>query len=177
VLFYTWGATKTYEEPVLGQVVFKTSPSGGARHPIEVYLFIRAVESLPSGIYHYSVEEHVLTQLQAGLDTTEVIEVFSNQEWVGNAALSFLMTGRLERSMWKYEHSHAFRVVNIDAGHLGQTVALVGLSLGLGVFTTAAINAKKTKEMLSIDFTQEIPIYGGSIGHSKSVIPQNSILI
>jgi nitroreductase len=48
------------------------------------------------------------------------------------------MTAILERTMWKYALSHAYRVIFLDAGHLGQTFHLVCTKLGLAPFTTAA---------------------------------------
>ena len=42
----------------------KTSPSGGAMHPIEAYPLVTAVEGIEPGLYHYEVERHALRIVQ-----------------------------------------------------------------------------------------------------------------
>ena len=41
-----------------GRLPLKTSPSGGARHPIELYVCARNVKGLPAGLYHYAADVH-----------------------------------------------------------------------------------------------------------------------
>ena len=43
----------------------KTSPSGGALHPIEVYPLIVRVKGWKPGLYHYRVKDHALAQIRA----------------------------------------------------------------------------------------------------------------
>src|SRR5712692_11436567 len=54
LLGLTWGAQRWIEFPGLGRLALKTSPSGGARHPIEVYVAALRVKGLPRGLYHYA---------------------------------------------------------------------------------------------------------------------------
>ena len=49
------------------------------------------------------------------------------------------MTAVFPRTMWKYQHVRAYRVVLLDAGHLCQTFCLVATWLGLAPFCTAAL--------------------------------------
>ena len=42
----------------------KTSPSGGARHPIECYVLVRKVPGLRAGLYHYDAARHQLERLR-----------------------------------------------------------------------------------------------------------------
>lgn len=53
LLLWTWGKTRLITDPEIGQHVLKTSPSGGARHPTEVYPVVLRVEGVEPGIYHY----------------------------------------------------------------------------------------------------------------------------
>ena len=46
-----------------GDLPLKTSPSGGARHPIELYVCARRVDGLPAGLYHYDGSRHRLNLL------------------------------------------------------------------------------------------------------------------
>ena len=42
-----------------GRLALKTSPSGGARHSLEAYVWVRRVEQVPPGLYHYRAGDHV----------------------------------------------------------------------------------------------------------------------
>lgn len=164
VVQWCWGATQVIKDPVLGPYQLKTSPSGGARHPIEVYPVVIRVEEVESGIYHYSTTSHELTLLKAGGFEDLVVELCADQPWVRDASVVFFMTAVLERSMWKYRHSHAYRVIQLDAGHLGQTFHLVCTELGLAPFTTAALSAKRVEEELGLDGISEVAIYAAAAG-------------
>lgn len=164
LLLWTWGQTQTITDPEIGQYILKTSPSGGARHPIEVYPIVLRVEGIEPGIYHYSVKRHVLECLQKGDFDNLVVSLCANQKWLQNAAVVFFMTAIVARSMWKYSHSHAYRVLLLDAGHLGQTFHLVCTKLGLAPFTTAASQDGEIENMLNLDGVSEIPIYTAAVG-------------
>ncbi|MDQ4026210.1 MAG: SagB family peptide dehydrogenase [Actinomycetota bacterium] len=164
ILRWTWGATTVVDDPPIGTHLLKTSPSGGARHPVEVYALVLRVEGLDPGLYHYSVATNELELIRSGSFEALAVEICSGQPWVGNCAVVFFMTAVLERSMWKYDHSRAYRVVLMDAGHLGQTFHLVCTCLGLGPLTTAATQDRLLQEVLGIDGTREIPVYAAAVG-------------
>jgi SagB-type dehydrogenase family enzyme len=72
--------------------------------------------------------------------------------------------------MWKYGHSHAYRVLLLDAGHLGQTFHLVCTAMGLGPFTTAALDGSAVELALGLDGIREIAVYAGSVGWPKAEV-------
>lgn len=161
---WTWGATQVVEDPGVGTHVLKTSPSGGARHPIEVYPLVLRVEGLDAGLYHYAVRTNELERLRSGHLEDLALRICSGQPWIADSAVVFFMTAVLERSMWKYEHSRTLRVVLMDAGHLGQTFHLVCTALGLGPVSTAATDDKLLQTTLGIDGAAEIPLYTVAAG-------------
>lgn len=57
-------------------LVRKTSPSGGSRHPIEGYVVVQAVPGIDAGIYHFSVGEHVLEYIGKPLSDNELALIF-----------------------------------------------------------------------------------------------------
>ncbi len=122
------------------------------------------VEHLSPGIYHYSPVRHELIELRTGQFDALAVELCANQEWVGDAAAVFFMTATVERSMWKYRQSHAYRVICLDAGHLGQTFHLVCTELGLVPFTTAALAAERVESELGLDGIREFPVYAAATG-------------
>lgn len=164
IMQWCWGATHLGHDPVLGPFQLKTSPSGGARHPVEVHPVVNRVEGIEPGIYHYSSVAHELTMHQAGEFEDLAVEWCADQPWVKDAAVVFFMTAVLERSMWKYRHSHAYRVIQLDAGHLGQTFHLVCTELGLAPFTTAALAAKRVEKELGLNGVTEVAIYAAAVG-------------
>jgi putative peptide maturation dehydrogenase len=133
----------------------KTSPSGGALHPTEVYPLIRNVEGIPPGVYHYSVEKHALEPMET-LTAVEVAALATTfaagQLFPADAHATFVLTTRFYRSFWKYRrHKRAYAVLLMDVGHLSQTFYLVCAELQLGPFVTAAINGANIEERLALD--------------------------
>lgn len=167
LLKWTFGKQRYYNNSRLDRRIIRTSPSGGARHPIEAYVVVQRVRGLRSGIYHYSVEHHGLTLLRKGKVPKLGQRLFSGQMWVEDAAIVVFLTAVLPRSMWKYDHSRAYRVVLLDAGHIGQTFHLVSTALELGVFTTAALCDRAVETELGIDGVNEVIVYAGAAGPAK----------
>ena len=87
------------------------------------------------------------------------------QEWMRNASVYFFMTACFERTMWRYRFSRAYRVLLMDAGHLGQTFQLVATGLGLNSFVTAAILDESVEKALGIDRISENALYCGAVGY------------
>jgi SagB-type dehydrogenase family enzyme len=167
ILYWTWGAAQARTDPVLGPYVLKTSPSGGARHPVEVYPVALRVHSIPAGVYHYSVKDNALEEIGPALTEDAVVSLCAQQPWVAQAAVVFVMTAFLPRIMWKYRQGHAYRVVHLDAGHLGQTFQLVCTKLGLAPFTSAAIDSQAAESVLRLDGVTEVPIYVAAVGRES----------
>ena len=167
ILSLTWGKTRSIDDGLVDKRILKTSPSGGCRHPIEVYVFVHRVEGVPKGVYHYSVRKNGLSLIGLGDFRQKTVQYCSGQPWVKEAAALFVMTAILERSMWRYRNSRAYRVVQLDAGHLGQTFHLVVTALGLGPVTTAAIQDSLIEEALNIDGLTEVAIYAAAAGIRK----------
>ena len=165
VLQWTWGKTHELEGPLLGPSVLKTSPSGGARHTVEVYPLVLRVDELQSGLYHYSVARNDLEPVRFGDFEQLAVDLCGAQGWVQDAAAIFFMTSVVERSAWKYRHAHAYRVLHLDAGHLGQTFHLVCTELGLAPFTTTATDATGIERALGVDGISEVALYTAATGY------------
>ncbi len=164
LLHYTWGQTGTVMSPTFGPLVRKTSPSGGARHPGEVYVAALDVEGLAPGIYHFNARAHVLELVRRGVTRRELRSFAVGQDHVAASSAVFLMTTSFPRSMWKYRSPRAYRVVTLDTGHLGQTFCLVATWLGLAPFTTAAMQDTAIERVLGIDGVRESMMYIAGVG-------------
>jgi hypothetical protein len=133
ILFYVFGChgyTAMSDDVV---ALRKTSPSGGALHPIECYPLVVSVDGIDPGL-----------------------EFAAGQFYFRDAAALFVLTARFDRAFWKYRnHERAFAVVVMDAAHLSQTFYLVCAERGLGAFVTGAINSANADDRLAVNgFTE-----------------------
>jgi SagB-type dehydrogenase family enzyme len=164
----TWGVQGYIEAKYFGPLPLKTSPSGGARHPIEVYLMALRVNALDAGLYHYDARDHALERISSAATPQMARAYCADQPYVAGSAALFIMTGVFARTMWKYHHPRAYRVVLLDAGHLGQTFCLTATRMGLAPFSTAALKDSLIENDLGIDGISESVLYvtgvGGPVG-------------
>lgn len=153
--------------PAPGFDVYKrTSPSGGALHPVECFLIVQRVEGITPGLYQYRIDTHALEPVVAGIAPPQSGDVGSRplgedharawtaaelrafariavagQDFFANAAVLCALAPRFHRNFWKYRnHAKAYRVCVLDVGHLSQTLQLCATQAGLGPFITGAIN-------------------------------------
>lgn len=148
----------------IGRVALKTSPSGGARHPIEGYVLALRVQGLGRGLYHYNSGTHRLELLHRGTSPGQVTRYLNGQWWFAGAAAVILMTAVFARTQWKYPASRAYRIVLIDVGHICQTFCLVATWLGLAPFCTMALADSKIEADLGIDGVTESILYTAGVG-------------
>jgi SagB-type dehydrogenase family enzyme len=160
----TWGVQAYIDSDLFGSLPLKTSPSGGARHPIEVHLMALRVKGLEPGLYHYDARDHALERISPGATPQMARAYCADQPYVARSAALFIMTGVFARSLWKYRHARAYRVVLLDAGHLGQTFCLTATRMGLAPFSTAALNDTLIEQDLGIDAITESVLYVTGVG-------------
>lgn len=139
----------------------KNSPSGGGLHPVEAFVLALRVDGLPAGGYHYDCVAHALVpvaSLPGPADATQALTraFVAGQAWFAEAPVLVVLVARFARCQWKYRnHPKAHRVVLLDAGHLGQTLALAATEQGLGSFITAAINETAIEPFLGLASGEE----------------------
>jgi len=164
LLYYTWGVTGRINAPPFGSLFHKTSPSGGARHPGEVYLLAMRVRGLAQGLYHYDGLHHTLAKLRSVQAIKTSIAYAAGQEFVGDASALFIMTAVFPRTQWKYRFARTYRVVLLETGHLCQTFCLVATWLGLAPFCTAAFQDTLVEKELGLDGIRESVLYLAGVG-------------
>ena len=164
VLQLTFGVQRWGTVTGQGPVVLKTSPSGGARHPIEAYVLAANVDGLPRRAYHYDAATHELVDLHRSVSPARLERMLGNQDYYRGAAAVVVMAAVVARSMWKYPRSRAYRVILADAGHLGQTFCLTATALGLAPFETMAFLDADLERYLRIDGVNECAMYVVGVG-------------
>lgn len=154
------GTTKLTDDVTL---LRKNSPSGGSLHPIEVYPIILDVEGFEPGLYHYDCRDHELARIRARPRPQledDVVAFLANQSYARNAHVLLVFVARFRRIFWKYRYStRAYTVLAMDVGHLSQTAYLLCAQMGLGVFFSAAIDARAISESLKLQ-----PFVDGPMG-------------
>ena len=121
------------------------------------------MEGLAKGLYHYNIEEHVLEELKLGDLGEKLAQAALGQEMLVNAPLVFVWTAIFERSKWKYRQ-RAYRYVYLDAGIIGENLALSATGIGLGFCNVGAFFDDEVNEILSVDGVAESVVYLSVVG-------------
>ena len=164
LLWLVFGVQAWARIPGVGRLPLKTSPSGGALHPLEAYALIRNVSGIAPGIYHYDDEGHSLELLRAGCRRAEIQKLLAEQDWFCDSAFVVFLTAAFQRCQWKYEHPRAYRVVLAEAGHVCQTFCLTATWLRLAPFCTMALADTKVEQALGVDGITESVVYAMGVG-------------
>lgn len=155
-----------WETNCVGRLPLGMTPSGGARNPFEAYIFARHVEGLAPGIYHYSAVEHSIGLVSEA--DIELPDLVAGQDWAGTMAFAIVLCASLERTMWKYPDANAYRVVMIEAGHIGQNIMLAATARGLTACPTAALSHSRIREAIGLERITEAPVYALTVGVPSS---------
>jgi len=147
-----------------GRLPLKTSPSGGARHPIEAYVCVRNVTGVAAGLYHYAADVHRLERIRRG-DMTDRLRTWMPQSrYFAKAAFVVVLTAVLERQVWRYPYARAYRAALAEAGHVCQTFCLAATWRGLAPFCLMGLDDPQIEADLGIDGVRETVLYVAGAG-------------
>ena len=135
----------------------RAAPSAGAIYPLRGYFFSFRVEGLPAGFYSFDVDTRQLSLLARGDKQARLAKACSDQQCVEECAGALLLTawyGRVRREFGDV----AEKLVNIEAGHIGQNWHLQAAALGLGSISIGKFDATALKMLLPIPQDEE-PLY------------------
>jgi len=144
-----------------GKFSFRTAPSGGARHPLDIYIFAHKVKELNTGLYRYLPVEHQLVLERQGDDSEALNEALDGQFW--NAACIILWAAVPYRSEWRYGKA-AEKLVALDAGHSCQNLYLACEALDLGTCAIGAYDQDKLDAYLGLDGEDMFALYAAPVG-------------
>ena len=159
--YLLWAATGIQRREQ--QFDFRTVPSAGALYPIETYLVVNRVERLAQGVYHYSIKGNVLDELALGDYSRRIMRAALDQVMCVEAPVVVVWTALFQRSKWKYRE-RAYRYVYLDAGHIGQNLALAATSLGLGSCQIGALYDDEVNAIIGVDGKTESVLYMSVVG-------------
>jgi SagB-type dehydrogenase family enzyme len=145
----------------------RTSPSGGALYPVDVYAVVgqTSVEGLASGIYHYLPSPHGLEQIASGDLRKGMAQASLNQSWMADAPVSLVLTAEYKRIEKKYG-TRGRRYALIEVGHVGQNIFLQAEALGLAAGIVGAFDDSRLARTLQLPRSHE-PLIVMPVGHPE----------
>ncbi|MFJ9348848.1 SagB family peptide dehydrogenase [Streptomyces sp. NPDC101237] len=107
-------------------------PSGGRSHELEIYPLVERVDGVPSGLYHYDPERHVLELVTPpGPAVRRLSEMARLTALMSSPPqVTFLVTARFGRVMWKYS-AMGYAMTLKHVGVLYQVMYSVATAMGL----------------------------------------------
>lgn len=159
-------------------MIRKTSPSGGARHPTEAYVIAINVEDMESGVYHFNVESNSLDKINNILPKERLETIFegpfrSRQEEFTEPSAIMFMTSVFERNMWRYREPRTYRTLFMDIGHLTTTFNLICTHLGYGCYFQHGMIDDEIEKIIGVHYLDEGVVWGAAIGAPGSFEIEN----
>lgn len=140
--------------------VFRTSPSGGARHGFETYLYIEKVESLEAGLYRYLPIEHKLLYIGERLKE-KLTTALAGQDF--KPAVTFIWTVIPYRIAWRYSGAEE-KLALLDIGHVCQNLYIACEAAEMGTCAIGAYMQAPLDAFIGVDGDTEFSIYAAPVG-------------
>jgi SagB-type dehydrogenase family enzyme len=161
VLQYAARVLHVYKTEEWGEVVFRPTPSGGARSPLELYVVANRVAGIDPGTYLYDGLCHQLVQVRrrGEFDVRLAVGVNADTEFqldrVPDAII--IITAIFARTLWKYG-GLGISLVLRDAGCMLQSLYLTATALNLAPCAIGALDQLAVAEWLDEDPLIEAPV-------------------
>ncbi|HTI21057.1 MAG TPA: SagB/ThcOx family dehydrogenase [Kutzneria sp.] len=126
----------------------------------ELYAAVRDVDGLRPGVYHYDCRPHELALVGDAVPDDDLIAACGDQSWVAGAALAVFYTSIVRDQ----DTPRAYRMLQLDAGHMNQTLSLTATALGLRTTFTATIRDELVEELIGCDPATEFAIGCALVG-------------
>ena len=134
----------------------RPAPSGGARHPLEIYPLIRQCDGVDPGIYRYDGMHHRLERLSVDPEQYDELAEDNPYELIGPIPpqVTLYLSARIGRTAWKYD-AIAYKIINQDLGCLYQTFYLVATALELAPCALGSVDTDRLGKVMGIDWREE----------------------
>ncbi len=139
---------------------FRTVPSAGGLYPCHLYLAVRCMDGLETGLYYCNMIQGFLGLIQKGENPVQ---------GKNEPSFSLIITGEFFNSSWKYRE-RAFRYILLDSGHLTENISLAVKALGRFFSIDYDFDDEKMLRLLSLDNTKEVPLACVNVGQDKHIL-------
>jgi SagB-type dehydrogenase family enzyme len=152
-----------------GQVALRAYPSSGALYAIEIYLHALATPGLEEGLYHYSPVRDALAHVRVPLPRRALVDVGIGQQRpsIASAGVVVFFVANFLRSERKYG-SGGYRVLNIEAGHMSESVLLCACAAGLQGRPSGGWYEEELNEALGFTSAHERYLFSLLLGYASS---------
>lgn len=153
--------------PGAEQLLLKTSPSLGARHPSECYVLVIDIDGLKPGWYHFDVGNSELELLSEELEIGVLGQVFMGAYLRAHfpAKAIFVLTAVFERAMFRYREPQTFRSLHMDIGHLCASLEYVATAFGFSSYPHYGMDETAIEKILALDPLKEGIFISISVGN------------
>lgn len=165
-LFAGNGIVDFRDDIAYGRLPISMTPSGGARNPFELYVYAGNISGLKPGFYHYDAMRHDLGLLRSG--EVPIPKMLGTQKWPAKAAAIIFLVAHFPRSMWKYHMPIAYRVVMMEAGFIGQNIALAATHHGLSAVPSGALDEALIEEYIRTPAVETALVLSLVLGRPKT---------
>jgi SagB-type dehydrogenase family enzyme len=155
-----YGVTATTADP---PQAFRTTPSGGALYPLDVFPVVERVDGIAPGTYHYDPLRVRLELLRSGSAARELERCTPYPSLFGDAAVVLLAAATFWRTRFKYG-VRGYRFALIEAGHLAQNVLLEATARGLAAVPVGGFFDARIDDFLELDGVDESTVYAIAVG-------------
>lgn len=134
-------------------VLRKVNPSGGSRHPSEIYVNTnRVIGDLNAGWHHADSINATLNNFQAvQYDNTGNPQPENNE-------VTILITSETSRNRFRYREPRTFRTIHMDVGHILGSIEAISWVLNIPTQVNLNIDELKFSKELQFTVPKEIPI-------------------
>lgn len=133
----------------------------------DIMLAAPDVEGVTPGWYWYRLTDSALVSIHdmPPHDVSARLDRLTNQQGVApGAAAAIVLIARLDRYRWRYRHDRALRNVYVEAGRLGQSIALIAAGLQVDTWFSAPLEARAVQSMLGRTSFDDSVMYGVLLG-------------
>lgn len=135
----------------------RTYPSGGALYPVEGYLLAQqSSDDLAAGVYHYVPTEHALEQLPHDASQPAFEQV------APDVPCMLVLTHTKTCNMKKYG-TFGYKLALIEAGHIGQNVALCATAHQIGHRPYGVRHTPPLEQSIGVDGASEPVLYAHAL--------------
>ncbi|UGT91337.1 SagB/ThcOx family dehydrogenase [Mycobacterium ostraviense] len=128
---------------------YRTAPSAGGLHPLEIYLLAGAVNGLRPGIYKYLPSGHQLLEVSNQDQRDDLYLAALKQDPIRQAPIVIVFAAVYQRTQVKYG-DRAPRYVHMEVGSAAQNVYLQATALDLGTVFIGAFLDDRVNAILGL---------------------------
>lgn len=134
----------------------KTVPSAQEQYPLSVFVLIRNVYDIESGLYQFTSEDHSIIQLNSdALCKPLENAVIGEQPWVSDAAAIIVISANIQAMNHHFcnqppLNQRGERYTYLEAGAAAQNVHLQATALNIGMVLVGGFYNDKVKAMLEL---------------------------